>query len=266
MPDMSQSLVFPRILINLLDGDKEQCLAYAVSQGHGLEIRDIDWSVVMDDAAARACSAQHYRSIVAGIPGLVTVHSPDRDLSPGHTDPHVVAETRECITAFLDFAEELGLPRVISHTWSDDEALEQRGLAGWVERHSAFWREVLAGRSVEVCLENSWGHSPELLAAEVDGIDLPNVGACLDVGHAHLQGGSPQDQWVDVLGPRICHMHLHDNDGSSDQHLAAGDGTMDWHQLIAALRRNGLRPAATLEVEGVNRAAASIAYLRRLGA
>ena len=263
---MSQAPVFPRILINLLDGDKEQCLDYAVSHGHGLEIRDIDWSSVMDDAAARARSIQHYRSIVARIPGLVTTHSPDRDLSPGHTDPQVVAETRECITAFLDFAEEIHLPRVISHTWSDDEALERRGLAGWVERHSAFWREVLAGRSVEVCLENSWGHGPELLAAEVDAIDLPNVGACLDVGHAHLQGGSPQHQWVDVLGPRIRHMHLHDNDGSSDQHLATGDGTIDWQQLIAALRRNGLTPAATLEVEGVSRAAASIAHLRRLGA
>ena len=263
---MSQSPVFPHILINLLDDDKEQCLDYAVSHGHGLEIRDIDWSVVMDDSAARARLIHHYRSITARIPGLVTTHSPDRDLSPGHTDPRVAAETQKCITAFLDFAEEVGLPRVISHTWSDDEALEQRGLAGWVERHSAFWRDVLAGRSIEVYLENSWGHSPELLAAEVDGIDLPNVGACLDVGHAHLQGGSPLDQWVDVLGPRIRHMHLHDNDGGSDQHLATGDGTIDWHRLVAALRRNGLTPAATLEVEGVSKSAASIEHLRRLGA
>ncbi len=263
---MSQSPVFPQFLINLLYGDKEQCLDYAISRGHGLEIRDIDWTRVTEDADARARSAEHYRSIIARVPGLVTTHSPDREIVPGHMDPRVAAEARESITAFLDFAEEIGLSRVISHTYPDQEALEQRGMAAWVEQHGAFWREVLAGRTIEVCLENSWGHGPELLAAEVDAVDLPNVGACLDVGHAHLQGSSPQDRWVDVLGARIRHMHLHDNDGSSDQHLATGEGTIDWHELIAALRRNGLRPAATLEVEGVGPSAASIEHLRRLGA
>jgi sugar phosphate isomerase/epimerase len=262
---MSQFCVFSDILINLPHGDKEECLAYAVSRGYGLEIRDIDWSSATDHLAIRARSIERYRGITASIPGLTAVHGPDSgNLSPGHTEPQVVAETRECVTALLDLAEELGIPRVIWHTWLDVQPFEEWGLAGWVERNAAFWREALTGRSVEVCLENSWGDSPELLAGEVDEISLPNVGACLDVGHAHLQGGNRTDEWVEALGPRIRHMHLHDNDGASDQHHAVGDGTVDWHRVIAALRQNGLTPAATLEVAGMSRVAASVAHLRRL--
>jgi len=74
------------------------------------------------------------------------------------------------------------------------------------------------------------------------------------------------DRWVEALGPRIRHLHLHDNDGSSDQHYATGEGTIDWPLLLAALRGQGLRLAATLEVEGVTPSAASIAHLRALGA
>ena len=115
-----------------------------------------------------------------------------------------------------------------------------------------------------MCLENSWGHTPEVLAAEVDAIGLAQVGACLDVGHAHYQGSSPSHCWVEVLGPRLRHLHLHDNDGSSDQHLATGAGTIDWPPLFAALRRQGLRPTATLEVETVPDITASLAHLSKL--
>ena len=161
------------------------------------------------------------------------------------------------VVAFLDFAQELGVTRLVSHTWFDHSPTTREERPGVGARHAAFWQKVLAGRGIEVYLENSSGHTPEVLAAEVDTIGLPQVGACLDVGHAHYQGSSPLHRWVEVLGPRLRHLHLHDNDGNSDQHLAMGAGTMDWPPLFAALRWQGLRPTATLEVETVPDIAAS---------
>ena len=63
----------------------------------------------------------------------------------------------------------------------------------------------------------------------MDAIGLPQVGACLDVGHAHYHGGSPLHRWVEVLGPRLRHLHLHDE--RRQLRSAPGDGgagTIDW--------------------------------------
>ena len=55
---------------------------------------------------------------------------------------------------------------------------------------------------------------------------LPNVGVCLDLGHAHITVGMAEA--VATLGDRIGSVHVHDNHGLKDEHLWPGDGTIDW--------------------------------------
>ena len=45
---------------------------------------------------------------------------------------------------------------------------------------------------------------------------------CLDVGHAYIGARAndiPIGQYFDVLGDRVIHVHMHENDGWTDQHL-----------------------------------------------
>ena len=68
-----------------------------------------------------------------------------------------------------------------------------------------------------------------------------SVGMCLDVGHANVQlpgRDAPVTDWIDALGDRIEHLHLHDNDGKSDIHLPilAPGGTVDWKACFHALK------------------------------
>lgn len=60
------------------------------------------------------------------------------------------------------------------------------------------------------------------------------VGALLDVGHALLTAWDIPAAVRD-LGPRMIAMHLHDNDGTADQHLPIGKGKIDWKALITEL-------------------------------
>ena len=60
------------------------------------------------------------------------------------------------------------------------------------------------------------------------------VGALLDVGHALLAGWDIPAA-ARVLAPRMVAMHLHDNDGRSDQHLPIGQGRIDWETLLPLL-------------------------------
>jgi len=40
---------------------------------------------------------------------------------------------------------------------------------------------------------------------------------------------------MDAVSSRIITVHLHDNDGSEDQHLVPGGGTIDWQMVRSAL-------------------------------
>ena len=54
----------------------------------------------------------------------------------------------------------------------------------------------------------------------------PGFSATFDVGHAH-HSDIPPMRFIELLGNRINAVHLHDNNGASDEHLALGKGSLD---------------------------------------
>ena len=68
-----------------------------------------------------------------------------------------------------------------------------------------------------------------------DRIKNNNMGICYDAGHCHCHLGDKFD-W-EKFKDRIFIVHLHDNDGSEDQHLLPFEGTIDWQEVIDNLNR-----------------------------
>jgi sugar phosphate isomerase/epimerase len=85
---------------------------------------------------------------------------------------------------------------------------------------------------------------------------MPSLGFHLDSGHTQLEGKG--DLWHDYLerfGSRLCHVHLSENDGTSDQHLPLGavpHSGIDWPQRIAQLKAIPYDGTITLEVFSPN--------------
>jgi len=112
---------------------------------------------------------------------------------------------------------------------------------------------------VIACVENmgSWEcchfRSPEFIPE----LTSRGLGFTLDCGHAQLNGNL--DRFLAAGG--YCHVHLHDNAGTNDDHLACGDGTIDFSGLFPKIS-----PKATLVVETRELAAAdrSLTYLSSL--
>ncbi len=75
---------------------------------------------------------------------------------------------------------------------------------------------------------------------------LPNIGVCLDLGHAHMTVGVADA--IATLADRIGSVHVHDNHGLKDEHLWPGDGTIDWPATAKALNSLAVPPAAVLEI------------------
>ncbi|MBC8140638.1 MAG: sugar phosphate isomerase/epimerase, partial [Armatimonadetes bacterium] len=48
-------------------------------------------------------------------------------------------------------------------------------------------------------------------------------------------------------GDRLCHVHVSDNKGKSDDHLAIGAGTIDWKRELKTLKTSGYDGTITLE-------------------
>lgn len=62
-----------------------------------------------------------------------------------------------------------------------------------------------------------------------------DIGLVFDVGHANLN--KQIGRFLTVFADKIVHMHLHDNDGSHDQHLGIGHGNIDWKHFTDKLNQ-----------------------------
>ena len=111
-----------------------------------------------------------------------------------------------------------------------------------------------AALDIRVALENL---SPffrlcnrEMLPRLVAAIDEPNVGYCVDSGHAHMIGESIVD-WLRLAGDRLYETHFHDNRGRGvDEHWPVGFGTISWVDVIETLDKIGFPGPVTFETGG----------------
>jgi len=70
----------------------------------------------------------------------------------------------------------------------------------------------------------------------------------LDLGHANMGKKPLHDYYFRKFKDRIGHIHMHDNDGSHDQHLPIGKGTINWKKIVRHLKRINYDNTITFEV------------------
>lgn len=97
--------------------------------------------------------------------------------------------------------------------------------------------------NVTLCVENSCtintgGNCFFMTGAEarsfVEDMNHPYLGVCWDVGHAAMQGCDMYKELV-TLGKHLKTVHIHDNNGRSDEHLAPYCGIIDYNAIVKAL-------------------------------
>ena len=110
---------------------------------------------------------------------------------------------------------------------------------------------------VVICLENIFQpcNTVDDVLTLIKEFPSPYVGACFDIGHAHLmergmdipncivpthwEGVCPvpwEKGVLDRMLPHIVNCHLHDNSADLDTHTIPGMGTIDWAPALAKLR------------------------------
>lgn len=147
----------------------------------------------------------------------------------------------------LEAAEHIPFRNIVLHLGEREDQWSQRTIENAetaLEHLGAFARPL----GVRLLVENllSEPTMPERLLTILEMGHLPNVGICLDLGHAHISTGVASA--IATAGDRIVSAHVHDNRGTKDEHLWPGDGTIEWGEARKALHALTSPPAAVLEI------------------
>jgi sugar phosphate isomerase/epimerase len=224
------------------------------------------WEIVADGnyRLDKPASFKKIEEIIATTKLKITVHAPYGDLNLATLNDPIWRESIRQICSCIEHASQL-TDRVTIHpgylspigklmpqkVWGlQKEALRQIG-------NCAVEHSVLA------CLENMVGikeflcRRPEELIGMTE--EIEGIGMTFDFGHANTVG------MVNDFLSFVCqahHIHIHDNHGMSDEHLALGAGTINWESVGKTITAD-YSGAVVIEGRSLEEARTSLQVFRR---
>jgi sugar phosphate isomerase/epimerase len=194
----------------------------------------------------------------------LSLHAPFMDLSPGAVDSKVRAATIERFRQTLDAAEVLRPACIVFHSGYEKWKYALK-IDTWLRQSLETWQplnERAESLGVKVAIENVFEDEPANLRALMEAMGSQNFGVCFDTGHCNLFTKVPLRTWLDTLMPYLAEVHLHDNDGTADQHLPIGEGTFDFKTFFSALK--GMECIYTIEAHTPERVLRSVESFGRV--
>jgi len=181
---------------------------------------------------------------------VFSIHPPDRG-NLASEDESRREEQIDVLRQSIDVAGSLGAASLSIHAGYGLPEEEARAIA--LERQNGALAELeayAAPSPVALCLETlperPSDMTNEALFALVRERSAAAYDIVLDTGHSHMAGDL--DGLAVQAGRRLRNLHLHDNNGQSDQHRLPGDGTTDWASFMRDLRKCGYEGPLMLEV------------------
>ena len=118
---------------------------------------------------------------------------------------------------------------------------------------------------MNVYMENMFDTEPDEIANLAERMtDVANFGICFDYAHAYLTS-TPLLVWAEVLAPYIRHVHINDNDGRNDLHLALGDGTIDWVKFLKLREMYFTNASVLIETTPIENQKKSLKFMKKMG-
>jgi len=194
----------------------------------------------------------------------LTVHLPFSDLNLASLNHRIweesIRQMEQCIWSAGDFVRlavvhpghlspvGMQLPDLAF----DQQVLGLRRLADFAGDYG-----ITIGLENMVNMPHIFGKHAHELSRIVSAVDRDNIGMVLDIGHAHTNHAT--GEFLDIID-KVVHVHAHDNDGSKDEHLPIGRGTVDWKPVMEKLRN--FRGRVVTEARTVAEGVESLSYIR----
>lgn len=213
--------------------------------GLNLEIYFNHWTLQSLDKSQCIETAK----ILAGAGLKITFHAPFMDLRPGALDDRIRRTSIDRIRQVFDLAPYFHPLKIVCHASFDEHyyvSVDDLWLAASVKT----WKELIAvarDNKTMIALENIYEKNPRILQRLFETLSSDDICFCFDTGHFNVFSCEPLNVWMKALGKYLGHLHLHDNFGQRDEHLAVGDGTFPFPELFRFLKKIKAKPTMTLE-------------------
>jgi sugar phosphate isomerase/epimerase len=210
--------------------------------GLGIEIAEYCTAWNMDDEFTATDASVQVK--LDGIERKV-LHAPFNELFPCAIDRKARVLAADRYRQAIELAKRYGSTKVVIHGGYNPWIYYP---VWYIEQSILFWKEFLKeDPSVEIVLENVLETEPQWLLDIAKGVDDPRLKLCLDIGHVNAYSKISVMDWLEIWAPYLSHFHIHNNDGSRDQHNALNDGTIPMKEFL--IRAEELCPNATFTFE-----------------
>lgn len=170
--------------------------------------------------------------------------------------PVYCPEIRDLLKTAIEFTAEAGGEIVVIHPDNYKTA----------EENAEMYLQLLPfakSCGVKIATENMWNwyagddhaspaacSDPESFLAHLNAVNDPDFVACLDIGHAAMQGmNTTPAAMIHALGHHLQALHIHDNDCRGDHHQLPFTMKIDFDAVVQALKDIGYAGWLTLEVD-----------------
>lgn len=156
------------------------------------------------------------------------------------------------VSKAIDLANKVGSDRLTIHPgWREMPSVaEEKSYDSLIENLKQivkFGKE----KNVAICLENldAWGRN---LCSSYDDFlkvltAVPEIKVTLDIGHTNTADKTPVE-FFRAVSDRVLDIHIHDNDGSKDQHKCIGEGNIDYQKVFKTCKDAGYYGPFILEL------------------
>lgn len=207
---------------------------------------------------------RHFAEVIESSGLKLSIHAPFSDVNIGAFSERIRRAFLEVLRETLEVAAQMNATVVTIHPGHCSPlSIKHRDRYLEIHRESlhriANWGEELG---IRIGVENMPrfpildAQSCDRLAELVEGIE---IGVTFDVGHLNTTTAN-FDRFLELLGDRVVHIHLHDNLGERDEHLPLGDGAVPWEKLLPKLPK----VTKALEVADIKSAGKSLKFLKSL--
>ena len=164
----------------------------------------------------------------------MTFHAPFMDLSPGAVDDRIREITLKRFSDVFAIAALLKPKVIVFHSGYEKWKYALK-MDLWLEKSILTWKELVKraeGMEIKIAIENVFEDNPENLRLLMEAIASEHFGVCFDTGHFNLFSTLSLKEWLREIKRYLIELHLHDNTGRADDHLAIGEGNFDFSGFI----------------------------------
>ena len=181
-----------------------------------------------------------------------SVHAPFADINIASPSKPMLKTMLKRLDKSISYASDLN-----AYVWVFHPGLET-GVSmfypgmGWLQnlKTARLLLKIASDYGVKIAIENVPEPYPFLMKSVKDFTKFyeeinKDIDLAFDVGHANLNGQT--ERFLTILAGKIVHIHAHDNQGKSDQHLGIGYGNIDWKKVANLLRRTSYDKLVIIE-------------------